>query len=112
MTIFGAVFGLIFFKRDLVIPYVILWIISLSIFVMSIFFPSKLSRFHKQWINFGERLRLFATPIFLSLFYFIFLTPIALALKILKKDLLDLRKNSQKSFWKNPEEESSFKDQF
>jgi hypothetical protein len=81
--------------------------------VLSLTYPSKLHFVHVKWIQFGEKLKLLTNPIFLSIFFFVFLTPIGLVLRIFGKDLLGVKKNmASESYWLNAEEPSSFKDQF
>ena len=49
----------------------------------------------------------------MGIIFFIVVTPIALLLKIIGKDVLNLKENNSKSYWiKKDELKSSMKDQF
>ena len=51
------------------------------------------------WIKFGELLGKIVAPIVMSIVFFLIVTPIGLILKIVKKDLLKLKFNNDKSYW-------------
>ncbi len=51
------------------------------------------------WIKFGELLGKIISPIVLSIIFFLLITPIGILMKILRKDLLNLRFTKEKTYW-------------
>tara|TARA_Y100001958_G_C20927040_1_gene338936 strand:+ start:40 stop:417 length:378 start_codon:yes stop_codon:yes gene_type:complete len=51
------------------------------------------------WIKFGEKLGRIIAPIIMALVYFIVLTPIGILMRILGKDLLNLKYSKEKTYW-------------
>ena len=112
MTIALALIGLISFRQRSLYCY-LFWTSSSIFFILSILSPKRLHLVHIKWMQFGAIIKQVTTPLILTLFFFIFLTPLALVLKVLGKDLLGLRmKKDYESYWVAAEEPSSFKDQF
>jgi len=65
------------------------------------------------WFKLGLQLAKIFNPIILGLIFFVIVTPIAILMKILNKDLLSLKYNSNNSYWiDKPEIKSNMKDQF
>ena len=103
-------FGLLFFVFFLILA---LWPLkngnSLNLFFITIsgiflilgLINSKLlSPLNKLWIKFGEILGMIIAPIVMALVYFVILTPVSLAVRILGKDLLGLKFLKEKeSYW-------------
>jgi len=117
-------FGIVFFVVFLLISFYPLmvyghqlkiWALIISIFFLffGIINSKILLPFNILWFKFGLFLGKFFTPIILAIIFFIIVTPIAILIKILKKDLLCLNFSKNKSYWiKNNEEESDMKNQF
>jgi hypothetical protein len=64
------------------------------------------------WIEFGILLGKIMSPIFMGLVFFFLVTPIGILLRILKKDIMGLKKGKS-SYWINREDEvQSMKKQF
>ena len=106
----NIIFGLIFFLLFLVIGLyplksdenirvcsVILCLVTL---IVTIIKPNKLIFFHRLWIKFGILLGRIISPIVMSLVFFGVVTPIGIFIKILKKDIMGLKKSSS-SYWIN-----------
>ena len=117
-------FGLLFFVFFLILA---LWPLkngnSLNLFFITIsgiflilgLINSKLlSPLNKLWIKFGEILGMIIAPIVMTLVYFVILTPVSLAVRILGKDLLGLKFLKEKeSYWiKRKKNLGSMKKQF
>jgi len=64
--------------------------------------PVALMPLHKVWMTFGVIMGWFMTRVILCVLFFIVLTPMALLLKLLGKDLLDMKldKDSSGSYWR------------
>ncbi len=102
-------FGLLFFIVFLVIslwPLLInseirAWSLIISLFFLfsTIFSLKLLIPMNKLWIKFGELLGKFIAPVVLSIIYFFILTPIGLFMRIIRKDLLNLKFTKQDSYW-------------
>ena len=77
------------------------WLIGTStVFLVLTLIKSKLlDVLNDLWIKFGELLGKIIAPIIMSIVFFLIVTPISLVLKIVKKDLLKLRFNNDKSYW-------------
>ena len=77
------------------------WFIGTSaVFLVLTLIKSKLlDVLNDLWIKFGELLGKIIAPIVMSIVFFLIVTPIGLILKIVKKDLLKLRFNNDKSYW-------------
>ena len=77
------------------------WLIgtSLVFLVLTLIKSKLLDVLNDLWIKFGELLGKIIAPIVMSIVFFLIVTPIGLVLKIVKKDLLKLKFNNDKSYW-------------
>ena len=77
------------------------WLIgtSLVFLVLTLIKSKLLDVLNDLWIKFGELLGKIVAPIVMSIVFFLIVTPIGLILKIVKKDLLKLKFNNDKSYW-------------
>ena len=116
---FGIVFFLVFF---LIATYPLfygndlrLWSLFVSfIFLILGLMNSKiLSPLNRIWFKFGIILGKVFSPIVMGIIFFLVVTPIALIMRILRKDILNLKFNENDTYWidkKGPK--SSMKNQF
>jgi|TARA_Y100000996_G_scaffold61816_1_gene41884 large-conductance mechanosensitive channel len=116
-------FGIVFFVVFLIIG---LWplinngdirnwsvIISAIFLVLGLLNSKVLTPLNKAWFRFGIFLGNFIAPIVMAIVYFLVVTPIGILMKIVKKDLINLKKNNNKSYWIEKNEiKSSMKNQF
>ena len=116
-------FGIVFFVVFLIIG---LWplinngdirnwsvIISATFLVLGLLNSKVLTPLNKTWFRFGIFLGNFIAPIVMAIVYFLVVTPIGILMKIVKKDLINLKKNNNKSYWIEKNEiKSSMKNQF
>ena len=116
-------FGLVFFIFFLIIAFypllnnenLRLWslVISLIFLILGLLNSKILTPFNKLWMNFGLLLGKFISPFIMSIIFFLVVTPIGIIMKFLKKDLLNLKFNSDKSYWiKKEGPKSKMKNQF
>ena len=116
-------FGILFFLVFLVIgiwPILndegLRWwsiIISLIFLFLGIINSKFLTPFNKIWIKIGELLGKVLAPIVMAMIYFFIVTPMAILLKLLRKDLLKVKFNSDNSYWiKRDKKLGSMKRQF
>ena len=116
-------FGIVFFVVFLIIatyPLINgdelrLW--SLIISIVFLFFGlvnSKiLNPLNKLWFKFGIFLGKIISPLVMGIIFFLVVTPIGLLMRLLKKDLLNLRFNNNGSYWiEKTEPKSKMKNQF
>ena len=65
------------------------------------------------WMKLGMYLGVIVSPFVMGIVFFLVVTPIALIMKILGKDLLNLKMNKKNSYWVEKDEvKSSMKNQF
>ena len=116
---FGIVFAIVFLLISLW-PLlsqneIRLWSIIVSIIFLSLgLINSKLLLpLNKIWFKFGIFLGNFIAPIVMGIIYFFVVTPTGLIMKMLGKDLLNLKKSNKDSYWiKKNNSNSSLKNQF
>ena len=116
-------FGILFFLVFLVIgiwPILnnegLRWwsiIISLIFLFLGIINSKILSPFNKIWIKIGELLGKVIAPIVMAIIYFFIITPMAILLKLLRKDLLKIKFSPVTTYWiKRDKKFGSMKRQF
>ena len=118
---FGLLFALIclaasyYFKNDAILRLFFL-ISSFSFLLLSILIPVALKKPLKIWNKLGFALGKIFSPIILGSIFLLIFTPVAVILKIIKRDELGLSFMKKKSFWKksynNKVTSSSLRDQF
>ena len=116
-------FGIIFFLFFLTIATwpllndkdLRLWslVISIIFFILGMFNSKILSPLNIIWFKLGLLLGRLVSPIVMGVIFFLVVTPIGLLMRILNKDLLNLNKNSNNSYWINKTgPKSKMKNQF
>ena len=102
---FGVTIGIILliiagylFHRDNTLFQAFIYLAS-SFIGFGLILPNFLKPLYLLWMIFAIILGWFMTRIILSLLFYLVLTPIGLTLRILGKDLLNLRFNGSKSYW-------------
>ena len=88
-------------------------IISLIFLVLGLFNSKILTPLNKLWFKFGIFLGKIISPIIMGIIFFLVVTPIGLSMRLLGKDLINLKYNNNKSYWiekKGPK--SKMKNQF
>ncbi len=102
-------FGIVFFIVFLIISLwpllsqneIRIWslIVSGIFLILGIFNSKLLLPLNKIWFKFGILLGNFIAPIVMGIVYFMVVTPTGLIMKMLGKDLLNLKKNNKSSYW-------------
>ena len=102
-------FGIVFFVVFLLISFyplinnesIRLWslIVSLIFLVLAILNSNLLSPLNKIWFKFGIFLGKIISPIIMSIIFFLVVTPIAFIMRLLGKDVLNLKYSDHKSYW-------------
>ena len=116
-------FGIVFFVVFLIIG---LWpiinngdirnwsvIISAIFLVLGLLNSKVLTPLNKAWLRFGIFLGKIVSPLVMGIIFFFVVTPIAILMRLLQKDLLNLKYNDSSSYWvKKDEIKSKMKNQF
>ena len=116
-------FGLLFFFVFIIIGLwpiihsesIRIWsvVISLIFFVLGIFNAKILTPLNKVWMSFGKLLGNFVSPIVMGVIFFGVVTPTGLILKLFSKDILNLKKNKNDTYWlKKNNSNNNMKNQF
>tara|TARA_Y100000741_G_scaffold299563_1_gene240742 strand:- start:220 stop:603 length:384 start_codon:yes stop_codon:yes gene_type:complete len=102
-------FGIVFFVVFLLIALypliyngeIRLWslLISFIFLILGLLNSKVLTPLNKIWFKFGILLGKIVSPIILGVIFFFVVTPIGLIMRILGKDLLNLKFNANKSYW-------------
>ena len=103
---FGLIFAVVFailvalFWRSSISLAIIFGIFSLLMIGLAFVWPDSLRYPNKAWFVFGQLLHRVISPIVMGLIFFGVVTPMALGLRVLKKDPLKLQfKKGQKTYW-------------
>ena len=116
-------FGIVFFVVFLIIAVwplksngdirIIPICISLVFLILGLFNSNFLKPLNFLWMKFGILLGNIISPIVMGIIFFLVITPIAMIMKILGKDLLSLKKNKNNTYWiKKTGLKSKMKNQF
>ena len=116
---FGLVFFVVFLALALYpLTYsseIRLWllIISLVFLVLGLSKSKILNPLNKLWFKFGILLGKIVSPVIMGIIFFLVVTPIGIFMRLLGKDLLNLKFNSKKSYWiEKKDQKSKMKNQF
>tara|TARA_B100001121_G_C18340595_1_gene457721 strand:- start:60 stop:437 length:378 start_codon:yes stop_codon:yes gene_type:complete len=116
-------FGILFFIVFLIIGLwpllnnssIRIWalIVALLFLVLGILNLKILTPLKKGWIKFGELLGKIISPIIMGFIFFLIITPIGLFMRLIGKDLLNLKYNNDQSYWtKRSKDINTMKKQF
>tara|TARA_Y100000768_G_C23429420_1_gene429813 strand:- start:59 stop:448 length:390 start_codon:yes stop_codon:yes gene_type:complete len=75
------------------------FIISIIFLVLGLTNSKVLTPLNKLWFKFGLLLGRIVSPVIMFIIFFLVVTPIAFIMRIIGKDLLNLRFNKSKSYW-------------
>ena len=115
-------FGIFFFIFFLIIGFfplisvgiIRIWsvVLSLVFLIITIIRPNLFTFLNRSWIQFGIFLGKIISPIVMGLVFFFVVTPIGILVRILKKDVMSLKRGAS-SYWINREDKlQSMKKQF
>ena len=116
-------FGIVFFTVFLIIATyplinngeIRIWSLTLSLvfLILGLLNSKILYPLNKIWFKFGLLLGKIVSPLIMAIIFFLVVTPIGLLMRILNKDLLNLKFNKSKSYWiEKNEQKSKMKNQF
>ena len=102
-------FGIVFFAVFLIIATypliysgdVRIWsvIISFIFLILGLLNSKILTPLNKLWFKFGIFLGTIISPIIMAIIFFLVVTPIGLIMRLLGKDVLNLKYNKNQSYW-------------
>ena len=102
-------FGIVFFIVFLIIAIwpllnsneINYWSLAISItfLILGLANSKILTPLNKIWFKFGILLGNVIAPIVMGIIFFLIVTPTSIIMKILGKDLLNLKKNNNNSYW-------------
>ena len=104
-------FGIVFFIFFLILSFyfyinnnsfsIILIFLLLSFFflIFGLLQSKILTPLNKIWFKFGILLGKIISPIIMGIIFFFVVTPISFLMKLLKKDILNLKFNNNNSYW-------------
>ena len=116
---FGIVFSIVF----LVIAFwpmlngneINYWSLAISIvfLILGLINSKILTPLNKIWFKIGIFLGNIVSPVLLGLVFFLIVTPTSIIMKLLGKDLLNLKKNNNNSYWiEKNNQKSKIKNQY
>ncbi len=116
-------FGIVFFIVFLLISIyplindeeIRIWslIISIIFLLLGLLNSQILTPLNQIWFKFGIFLGKIISPLVMGIIFFLVVTPTGIIMRILKKDLLNLKYSDDKSYWiKKKGPKSKMKDQF
>jgi predicted membrane protein len=116
-------FGIVFFLFFLIVSIfpllkdenIRIWslIIALAFLILGLLNSKILTPLNKIWFKFGILLGSFVSPIVMGVVFFTIVTPTSLIMKVLGKNLLNLKKDNKKTYWiEKSKIKSKMKNQF
>ncbi len=102
---FGIVFFLLFLAVSIFPLFkdgnIRIWslIISIIFLVLGLFNSKALTPLNKVWFKFGILLGNFLSPVVMGIVFFAIVTPTSIIMRVLGKDLLNLKKSNKNSYW-------------
>ena len=118
---FGLVFAIFFIilssyfyiNFKLILTTKIFLILSIIFFCLGWLNSKILYPLNFIWTKFGILLGRMMSPIIMGLIFFFIVTPIGIFMRLLKKDILNLKFNNKKTYWIKKEDlKSKMKNQF
>ena len=74
-------------------------IIAIIFLILGLINSKVLTPLNKLWFKFGLLLGRVISPLIMGIIFFLVVTPIAFIMRIIGKDLLNLKFNNKKSYW-------------
>ena len=116
-------FGIVFFVFFLIVSIfpllnngdIRVWslIISLIFLILGILNSKILTPLNQIWFKFGILLGRFVSPVVMGIIFFAIVTPTSVIMRVLQKNLLNLKKNNKKTYWiERSKIKSKMKNQF
>ena len=116
-------FGIVFFVFFLIVSIfpllndgdIRVWslIISLVFLILGILNSKILTPLNRIWFKFGILLGRFVSPVVMGIIFFAIVTPTSVIMRVLQKNLLNIKKGNKKTYWiERSKIKSKMKNQF
>ena len=116
-------FGIVFFIVFILIAFYPLinqgevrtWSVLVSLFflIFGVINSKILTPLNQVWFKFGILLGRFVSPVVMGAVFFVVVTPTSVIMKVLQKNLLNLKKGNKKTYWiERSKIKSKMKNQF
>ncbi len=116
-------FGIVFFIFFLIVSLwplmngenIRVWslVVSIIFLILGIINSKILNPLNSLWFKFGLFLGKIISPIVMGVVFFLVVTPTGIIMRLIGKDLLNLKKNNSSSYWiEKQNENNSMKNQF
>ena len=116
-------FGIVFFVFFLIVSIfpllnngdIRVWslIISIIFLILGILNSKILTPLNQVWFKFGILLGRFVSPVVMGIVFFAIVTPTSIIVRVLQKNLLNLKKGNKKTYWiERSKIKSKMKNQF
>ena len=116
-------FGIVFFLFFLIVSLfplfknenIRVWslIIAIIFLILGLLNSKFLTPLNKIWFKFGILLGSFVSPIIMGIVFFVIVTPTSIIMRVLGKNLLNLKKGNKKTYWvERSKIQSKMKNQF
>ena len=116
-------FGIVFFLFFLIVSLfplfknenIRVWslIIAIIFLILGLLNSKFLTPLNKIWFKFGILLGNFVSPIIMGIVFFVIVTPTSIIMRVLGKNLLNLKKDNKKTYWvERSKIQSKMKNQF
>ena len=116
-------FGIVFFVFFLIVSIfplfndgnIRIWslIISIIFLILGILNSKILTPLNQVWFKFGILLGRFVSPVVMGVVFFAIVTPTSVVMRVLQKNLLNLKKGNKKTYWiERSKIKSKMKNQF
>ena len=102
-------FGIVFFLFFLIVSLfplldgenIRIWslIIAVIFLILGLLNSKFLTPFNKIWFKFGILLGSVVSPLIMGIVFFLIITPTSLVMRLLGKNLLNLKKGNKKTYW-------------
>ena len=80
-------------------PRVIFFLIAIIFLILGLLNSEFLTPLNKIWFKFGIFLGKIISPVIMGIIFFLVVTPIGLIMRLLGKDVLNLKYNNKKTYW-------------
>ncbi len=113
--VFAAFFSIISFWPMLNGSEIRIWslIIAVIFFILGLINSKILTPLNRLWFKFGLMLGKIVSPIVLGIVFFLVVTPTGIIMRLIGKDLLNLKKKNYESYWiEKDNENNTMKNQF
>ena len=102
-------FGIVFFLFFLIVALwplinkadIRLWslVISIIFLILGVVNSKILTPINKLWFKLGLFLGKIVSPLVMGVIFFLVVTPTGIIMRLMRKDLLNLKKNNSKTYW-------------